>query len=196
MKVYHTDKTNFNGVFLNKAVAGKYNQKKGRYENIGLSFVKLNPHDINDIKTLESITKSWMYDTFSINIYNDALDVYNNKFKWKIFEETRNENTFYAPTSQENNFEHLDYRKILGICSARELAERDSHLLNLQVKPDYIYKMQSEYKGLGTAIITSLKNIYDKIELFSSKSKSVRDFYLKNGFVNIGDSLTKFLWKK
>lgn len=193
MKVDFNNTINFKASFVNPELVGKYNPNRNFYEHKRVSFIKLDPYDINDIKMLENITNSWEYDLFSTNIYNDALDVYSkDSDKSRVFYEK----AFYALTSQTENFRNPDYKKVLGICDVREYENGEAMLLHLQVNPEHIYSLKSEYKGSGSVILSSLKNLYNQIQLISRRDKSVRDFYIKNGFVNVGESLTKFIWKK
>lgn len=193
MKIGIDNKICFRASYINSENIKKYNPDKNLYEDYRVSFVELNPHDANDLKALDNITKTWENDLFSVNIYNDAYDIYSKKFeKSGIFYG----NAFYALTTQQDKFENLDYEKVLGICDVREYDNNASRLLNIQVIPKDIYSFKPEHKGSGSAILTSLKKLYDQIELSARKDKSVRNFYLKNGFFNIGDSLIKFIWKK
>ena len=150
--------------------------------------------------TLDRIANSWVDDIFSVNIYNNANDIYEKKQKNRNFVPFRD--FIYGLTTQKDNFEKLDYRKVLGLCDGRLIDEKKIYMSHLQINPEYVYSslavFQSkpfEYKGIGSAIVNALKNMYSSIELSSRREESVRRFYIKNGFTNIPDSLTRFIWK-
>lgn len=191
MRVNFNSRINFQASFVNSCTVGKYLPLKNEYENKEVYFVKLDPLDKNDIDVLDNIADYWLDDIFSINIYNNANDIYQKNLK----DDVPYKEFFYALTTQKDNLEKLDYNNVLGICDGKMFSKRNVYLSHIQVKPEYIYSYQPEYKGLGTAIINSLKNLYSQIELSSRTDKSIRNFYIKNGFINKPDSKTKFIWR-
>ena len=65
----------------------------------------------------------------------------------------------------------------------------------LQVDPDLLHKKESPaYKNVGTGIINSLKQIYNKaIQLVSMYS--VTEFYVKNGFEIVDKKQLRYIWR-
>lgn len=194
MKINYNNRTNFQASFVNTCKVGKYSTSEKKYNDTDVNFVKLNPLDKNDINTLDKIANSWDYDKFSTNIYNNANDIFK-KHQSNSSLEFKND-FFYAVTSQKDNFENLDYRHVLGVCDGRIFPDNEIYVTHIQVNPDYIYSRKPKYKGAGSAIINSLKNLYSTIELSTLKEKSVRNFYEKHGFVKVPQLVSRLIWKK
>lgn len=193
MKIQFNNKIHFTSQLIGGTKIKKLDLKERVYKNDNAYFVELNPHDKNDINALEQVSKTWENDTFSINIYNDASSIYEKKTQnpkdgYKL--------SFYALTAQDNDFEHLNYKNILGVCAIKETGTDFAQITNLQVNPEYIvqYEQKPKYTGVGTKILKFLQGLYDQINLRSPNRESVRSFYIKNGFFNIENSLTKFKW--
>lgn len=189
MKVEYQCSPAFRAKFVNSINIGKLNNSFAKYADSKVSFVEIEPHNDMDIDALEKCSKYWSYAKFTDNIYQVAYSIRNNS-------KYHNKNKVYALTSQTDKFEKLHQDKILGLIHVSPLEDKTIFIDHLQVKPDIIYTNKPEYKGVGTGILTSLKLLADKIKLFPTKEKSVRDFYERNGFFEFTVGSNIFTWVK
>lgn len=97
------------------------------------SFVELDITDRNDMKALKKTTENWQ-DSLADFIYEDSKDAY----LWKL-----GGRHIYAVTKQKDNFENLDYNKILGLAELSE-AYKLNELEILQVNPEATYSTQQK----------------------------------------------------
>lgn len=191
----------FKGAFINPVNIKKIDGNQ--YKDFQASFVELNPKDRADIDMLNKIQMTWRGD-FTETIFNSAFCssfIDNDKKK------------FYALTSQQDSFDKLDAKKVLGVVELNKL-KHINRIEFLQVNPNYIVgkpkswigklfsstrnKEQSLplFKRVGSAILDSLKKITDKpLDLLSVENAT--GFYRKNGFVrkSIFNS-HYFIWRK
>ena len=196
------NKISFNGTFIHKRNIKQ--RIDNRYIPVKSSFIELNPNDFNDLKTLSNIDKNWNSE-FSSTIYQSALS---NKSL------INTNKKYYALTIQKDNFQTLDYKKILGLAEFENKEDLNKIVL-LQVNPKYINNNPHQkslfskiftkifrtknstlplYKNIGRGILDSFKEISDKsLELFALNN--TKDFYKKNGFKN-PFNLNYFIWIK
>ncbi len=190
MKIENQYSPVFGAKLINNHVnVGKLQQGATRYCNSEVSFVEIEPDNVNDIKALKNCSEYWSYAKFSDNIYHAACAARNES---KYYEN----NKVYALTSQTDSFEKLDDDKILGLVHVSPIEQNSLFIEHLQVKPDIIFVNKPEYKGVGTGILDSLKELTNKITLFPTKDKSVRDFYERNGFFEFPPGSNIFTWVK
>ena len=167
-------------------------RKKDFYPNYlrkQASFIQIEPENDYDINALEDISNYWTAGGFAKNIYYMACAIRN---KSKFYKNHK----VYALTSQKEDFEKPDSRKFLGIIGICQENENKTFIEYIQANPEIIYSREPEFKGIGTAIMDSLKNLCEKIYCYPSQTKSVIDFYLKNGFVKKPDTLNHYFWEK
>lgn len=179
----------FGAILYNRVNVGKLQQGTNRYNDSEVSFVRIEPYNSDDIKALEKCSKYWQYSKFTTNIYHAANAMKNDSPYYK-------HNKVFALTSQCDNFEKLDDEKILGLVHVSPFSDGSLFVEHIQVKPDLIYENKPEYKGAGTGILNSLKELTGKISLFPSSDKSVRDFYEKNGFFEYPVGMNIYTWVK
>ena len=139
------------------------------------SFVELDTNSNADEKALRQVSRNWDAGT------SFAWDIHN------FFRETTDEcdcfltRKFYALTSQRNNLESLNADEILGLVQI-DNQSNNYYIDFLQVEPENSHNSyQRMFKGIGTAIINSLKNICNKDILLKSVGGTT-DFYSKLGF--------------
>lgn len=180
----------FGANFINQAKIGKLAQDKSKYADEIVSFVKINTKNKCDLSALDKAASYWENDKFAANIAyvarsaNDKNSLYN-------------KDDIYALTLQRDNFENLESNKILGLIDILpENNNKSAFIEYIQVKPSMIYFVHPKYKGIGTAILASLKKMYDSITCVPLSEKSVKDFYKRNGFVKQADSKYRFFWEK
>lgn len=178
MRIENNTQSHFGAKYVNKMKVGKLVNDK--YEQVNASFVKIEKNNKKDLKALHDIAKYWEHDKYAINIYQKT--------------NAGCSDDVYALTSQTSNFENLNPNEILGVCEIGATEFLGGFLDYLQVKPEFVYNIKPEYKGVGTAIINSLKKIYYKISLTSANSKSVKNFYERNEFMEYPKDSCFFTW--
>ena len=189
MNITISNNQTFGAKLINTASVVKLTPPTNKYTKRWIGFVQIFPENQQDFEALGNIAKHWDKDKFARNAYHAACEI-------------RNQNSYYAAhkiyalTSQAGNYEDLDPDKILGVAHVVPFSKDHMCLKHLQVKPSYIYSSNPEYKGIGTAIIKSLKILCNKISLTSSSEKSVKNFYKKNGFKEIMPDVNGFTWTK
>ena len=181
-----TDKISFGAKFINPINVGKLNGKS--YEQVDVSFVEINPLNGDDVHALSEIAKYWENDKFAMNIKETAKIIFKDKSPDGI--------RIFALTSQGDSFEKLNPDKILGVIETEDMAPFHFHINRFQVKPDYVYKRDLEYSGVGTSILNSLKKMCNKISAISESDQSVRNFYERNGFYETSKGSNFYTWYK
>lgn len=189
MRIYNEFSPSFGAKLQNKVNIAKIVKGSNNYKNEMACFVKIEPENINDINTLEKISKYWADASFAINIYYAASAIRNKSKYYK-------DHVVFALTTQKSDFDKLDEGKVLGLIHTVDMKNWTQFIEHLQVNPKYIYKTDSEYKGIGTGIINSIKDICSKITCFPLNSKSVKDFYTKNGFYEEHEHSNAYVWYK
>ena len=159
-------------------------------ENYTVKVVELDENCKADYDALNSVANDWKKyafnnDTFANSILNDIS--IRKKHRLKTV-------PIYAITTQKDNFEHVDSKKVLGIA---EFSSKgcNNRIEYLQVNPKYIkrYYPDKNFFGIGVAILEFLKSISDKpIELTSSKAAC--KFYEKNGFIKLNTEENEYIW--
>ncbi len=187
MYIDKTNHTAFKANFVNRVKIGKF--IKGKYANGYASFVKINPFNQGDINALEDSAKYWEHDKFALNIYYAACAL-KNKSKYYMNHDV------YALTSQNKNYNELNSDKILGLIHTSPYIDKSMLIEHIQVNPQYLYKEGTKFKGLGTAILNSLKKIKNKISCYPASEESVKTFYTKNGFIKEPNASNYYIWQK
>lgn len=139
------------------------------------NFVKLVNWNKNDILALNEIAK-WKNDEYAKCINHHVSEGY--------------AADVYVLTTQQNDFSIIDAKKILGVVQITENHVLGCFLDYFQVKPSL------KNMGIGHSILNSLKMLYNKISLMPAGKKEVKQFYLRNGFVEYPDDSNFFVWYK
>ena len=181
-----TDKISFGAKFINPINVGKLEGKA--YNQVDVSFVEINPFNADDVSALENIAKYWKDDKFAMNISVTADKIHKSKSADGI--------RIFALTSQGDSFEKLNPDRILGVVETEDMAPFHFHINRFQVKPDYVYKRDLEYSGVGTAILNSLKEMCNKLSAISESDQSVKSFYERNGFDETFKGSNFYTWYK
>ena len=181
-----TDKLSFGAKYINPINVGKLEGKACK--QVDVSFVEINPFNKEDRFALSEIAHYWEHDKFAgnISVCADLINESKSADGIKIF----------ALTSQGDSFEKLNPEKILGVIETEDTAPFHIHINRFQTKPDYVYKKDLEYSGIGTSILNSLKEMYNKISAISESDQSVRKFYERNGFYETSKGSNFFIWYK
>ena len=189
MKIETSCSPRFGAKYINQVKAGKYISQTKKYSDVQLNFVRIEPDNTQDINALSDAANYWRYDKFAKNIYYAACAVRNKSKYYK-------NNVIYALTSQTENHSNLNSDKLLGLVHISPSYDSSVLIERIQVNPEMIYCRIPEYKGLGTAMLNSLKNLYDIITCHPATEKSVKDFYYKNDFKPKPNNIDELIWTK
>ncbi len=183
MRIENNSSQHFGAKCINRINVGKLVEKTGQYKQTQCSFVQLEPQLCpKDLDALEHIAKYWENDKYVNNIYYHAS--------------TQARANFYVLTSQNYNYEHLDPEMILGAAEITEKSAKKCFLDYIQVKPNYVYDYCPQFKGVGSAILNSVKKLYNQIKLRPSQTESVLKFYARNGFREHSNEGILLIWDK
>lgn len=187
MKILNSHPLSFGAVYLNNYNIGKLDKSTNEYRSVPSSFLLIDPQNSNDIEALYNVSKYWENSKYSTNIYYAACAIRdNNKFY--------NKNKVFVLSSQLDDFNKLDDRKILGIMHVRELEPKHYFGEHIEARPDLYYSVMPEYKGVGSAMNESLKRLCNKISVFPVKLKSVRNFIKRMGYIEQQSNSNLFVW--
>ena len=190
MRIDNTNSVNFKADLINKLHIGKViNKDKRIYPQTQVSFVKINPFSSKDINALKCCAEYWQYGIFATNVYHAACAL-RNKSKYYL------DHDVFALTSQTSDFDNLNEDSILGLLHVSRNKDNSIFIEHIQTKPHTSLSIVPEFKGIGTGILNSLKLLTDKITCFPARTKSVIDFYERNGFTKDKDVLDCYIWQK
>ena len=145
---------NFKAQKLNSTSIFQLKQNSAEYIKKPVSFIKFDLKSSSDLISLKKMNSLWPY-TFARSMYKSI--------------QRENNAEIYALTLQTDKFEKIECKKILGLAETIKIDDNSVHLEFLQTHPDYKHKEFSKqisfYKGIGSALINSIKNLkyVDKI---------------------------------
>ena len=158
------------------------------YAKSKVSFVRIDPDNLSDIKALEEVANCWDHEKFANTIYNRARSLRESAFDMK--------SKVYALINQNSKLKKIDPDNIMGLVEVEELTPKSIRLNHIQVDPQYIYLETPPVRGIGSAILRRLKDIYSQIVLNSLPESSVQHFYSKNGFKKVNENRLTYYWEK
>ena len=176
---------NFKAQMVSATSIKQFN-KNNTYNNKQVAFIEFKTDSISDKKALEKMATSWG----EKDIYGRDVSLeFSKKFNQQNIPER-----FFGITTQLNDFEHLDYKKILGVA---ETYNEDSKLLDiffLQTKPKFINNGElKKFKDIGKALMKNILSTikYKKVIIYPTPDTT--EFYKKIGFrvVNTGTMILK-----
>lgn len=180
--------TNFGAKFLTNTEVQKYNPKKKTYSPCNISFVELEPHNDNDLKTLYEVAKYWDSSSYAADVASVAAGIAKDflpEDKYKI----------YALTRQTENFHELNPHKILCLSDIELADNQPIEIEFLQVNPQMTYAAKNAaYKNIGGGFLNTLKSLYNKAIILTSVF-SAATFYEKNGFEIINPQKLRYIWR-
>lgn len=185
----NSDSINFRAKFIDKVQISKRIADTSIYKDVLVSCVKINPKNVDDIKALENISKCWEDSKFATNIYYAACAIRNDSKYYKC-------NNIYAITTQNSNFNNINYKNILGLVHTCSLDNGDMFIEHLEADPKIVNSTIREYKKIGTSILDCLKIMAGRIVCFPSNTKTVKNFYFSNGFLENPPHSNLFIWTK
>lgn len=142
-----------------------------------ISVIEADPLNFHDLEALREVNDLWQ-GNFSNNIYKDANAINNIAIKDEKIK-------FFILTHQKNNFNNLNAEDIIaeGKIILKHPKENSIYLDYLQVQPDNMFESENRiYKGIGTAFLDFIKDLYKGKEISLHSLYSTLDFYMKNGF--------------
>ena len=174
---------NFGAKYINTTQIKKYDYFEQKYFPMQVSFVEMEPANKSDREALYDLLAEWKECEFVAPIV-DSFEYLSNE-----------DNKVYALTLQGRDFDKLKSSEIVGLANMDITKGNIPELSFLQVDPDLLHKKESPvYKNVGTGIINSLKQIYNKaIQLVSMYS--VTEFYVKNGFEIVDKKQLRYIWR-
>ena len=177
----------FKAKFIKPIEVQKLNPKTKIYSPEQVSFVEIEPENFEDVWALSQAARNWYPEEYASNIAYTATLLFKNT-------RDRAKNKIYAVTTQTKDFSRLDEFKLLAMA---EIEKTDTvELEHIQVKPTLTNKYTDRaYKNIGTKILEVLKSLYNNIHLTAARG-SVKNFYLKNGFICSDPDKNRFIWKK
>lgn len=177
---------NFGATFIKSVEIKKYNPKTNLFKPIKASVVKYDVSNKCDLKSMETAVRDWKGQTFAENIVENADEIRNSDYK-------RARNQIYLLTEQNENFDRLKSSKILGMANMKQWYDATDELAYLQTRPDSMYKTKRRpFKGIGKALIDTIKDMYKEIELTASYNAA--QFYEKQDFKIIDPDHMRYRW--
>lgn len=189
MKIENNSTPYFGANLIRTTKIPKLIENTSSYKDVSVSFVKIDVKNDGDHKALENIAKYWENANFATNIYHAACTM-------KKDSEYNKYNQIYSLSIQNSDFENLDDEKILGLVHVCPLTDKFMFIERIIANPTIINEIKRKYDNIGTAMLDMLKTFNDKLACFPSNTKSVKNFYRKNNFIEMPDNTNLFIWNK
>lgn len=157
----------------------KYNNRKNKQVDKEIAIVELDKSSENDRNAIFKAAMLWDRPCTQ----NYAWNVYN-RMECNKFDEVEKEH-FIALTSQKDDYDKLDYKKILGVTQFSELYRDENSIDWFQVKPLYNYvssKNHRKYSHVGDQMIKYIIQNYHNKPIYVSSAEEAIEFYEKYGF--------------
>ena len=183
------NKISFGAKPLFRTKISKLKRNDNLYKVCPATFAEIDAANSDDIKAINTLAEKWGDEAKYIKAIATATN-------WMNLKNHRNIRVFVL-TLQKNNYEKLCPCGIIGCTTARDGNKKSTILQHLQIMPLAINvgnNKSPSLKGSGTAIIKSLKRIYNKIKLTSDDNPLIRRFYRRNGFKENVFIENRFSW--
>lgn len=191
MNINSINNLNFGAKYIQDAQVKKYNPNKNTYDSLNVSFVEMDPDNIEDLFAINDTVRYWYNEKYASNI---AYSLY----LLRDYCLPRDSYKVYALTTQKDKLDLLNVEEILALGEVVEKTPKKTLELNyLQVDPKLVYSStQRDYKDVGTAFLNVLKNL-DKVKsIVLTSACSAVGFYKKNDFKLTDVEHMRFIWKK
>ena len=166
----------FQANYLNSASIQRINIYKPCAEKV--SFIEINPHSTSDVLAVNKTAINWDKNDGEGFAY-DICRAINKGIK----------DRFFALTTQKDDFERLDSEQILSLAQVKTENEGEEFIEYLQVDPENTNSAENpQFMYIGTAMLDSLKQLFFNKNIELDSVKSAITFYLRNGFIDMGDS--------
>ena len=182
MNIIIQNKIPFNAHFVRNTTLLKYDTDSHKYEPDTVSFVKFDPDNKKDFEAIDKLKNKWQ---------DSILISHVKKCGTRMIKKDPYANgaNIFAVTSQTEDFDNLDPKKILSLAQTENVGYKKIYLRAIERNPE-----NNEYKKIGTATINALKEEYNKITLNSLKEAV--DFYIHCGFKKKSNDANEFYWRK
>ena len=164
----------FKAEFISPSIIKKASTGK----EIRTSFVEHKSKCSKDRIALNGVESQWGEgNTFATGILSD--------FEKSTYDYTPNKK-YFALTLQNKQWNELIPKKILGLAEIIQ-GEGRIKLKYLQADPKHnMHSAKRKFTGIGTAILNTLKSLFPQHDIVLQTAESARDFYIANGFEEIG----------
>lgn len=168
----------FTAKFISTATVRKF-ANSGKYIPTDANVVELSAKNKNDLKTLQEIKELWREPNYAGAICEDA-------FRAKAtYEEYKP--SFYAITTQKDNFEKLQPEDVLGLAETRTTFGAIKSLDFLQTNPKFLKKIKPAIKGIGSEMLAFVESINKGRRIEANAVVGTEPFYLKNGYKRLNN---------
>ncbi len=156
-------------------------------KSVTASFVELSSSSKADRNALRSVNYEWGdRETFASVILSD--------FEGRIFGLDYKNAQYYALTLQKRDLDNPIAEKILGLAEI-VTGEHGIKLKYLQADPqNNMHSSNAKYRGVGTAILDSIKTLFPNSDIEVQSTTSAESFYKFNGFKKFGP-INKYIFK-
>ena len=154
-----------------------------KYSPQSVSLVEFNLRSVEDKKALKKLKKHWPL-TFMSDIYSHVRK--------------KSVGAVYAITKQNDNFEKIDHKQVLGVMEVTHLKPQNYAIEYLQVHPDFMYSegKSSRIKGIGHSLVDFLKTRETVSHIEANADFTALPFYEKEGFKCSSYDPGKVVWSK
>ena len=155
------------------------------------NIVKLDCNDLNDIQLLKQIAQTWEKNYYIQRILEIAELKAKKDAYYTIYD-------IYAMTKQEDKFEKLNSKDILGVMDIEATPyENVIFLDHIETNPQYaLTQKDRDLCKVGRILLDFLKERFRKIELIARNSIYVEEFYKSCGFIEESNWKGFFYWEK
>ncbi|MBR1619238.1 GNAT family N-acetyltransferase [bacterium] len=141
--------------------------------------VELDKNNENDLESLHNVSLLWSKESSNFVPYLFSDFIKDDEFKPDV-----NQDHCLILTLQDDNFENIDPKKVLGVSLfSEEDIENELNWLQVQPKNNSVFSPADRtYKGVGRAIVSYIKNQYTGKPIYVNSSNTAINFYKKLGF--------------
>lgn len=177
---------NFKANYISDAVI-KRRTPDNTFKDYNVSFIEFNSANPRDVFAIKDVAGQWgCGETFARSIFNDIQEEYYAGKK---------SSQYFAITKQRKSFETLLPDEILALAELKNTYDKRKELLFLQVNPEEnMFAGEAVYKRIGTAILNSLKTLFNDKEIILKPVESAINFYKANQFVPL-EFTSKLIWR-
>lgn len=173
------EQINFKGNYISTVNVLKKNAQK-QFVPHRVSLVEIDTQNLGDILALREIENRWDEPL--------ARDIYIKASRLHIKDTPNEMDRLFIITRQRDNFSELNCDDILAEAHIQLSWNQDVIALEtLQVDPEQNFWAQENrhFKGIGSAFIDKIKEIFQGKEIHLYSLPSARKFYLKKGFKQV-----------
>ena len=166
-----------------------------KYQNQDVAFVEFDLNSYSDKRTMKKISKAWSKEFNKLEKQGEKLsgETCFAKTIWDYFKISCRKpdlRSYYAITTQTDNFEKLNPDEVLGLARVTNEGLGIYELEHLQVKPEHTAFIKNpEYKRIGSGVLDCLLLSLPFREFKVVPTFAAAEFYAKYGFQFDPDTL-------